>query len=349
MTDSAQSVVARILAEQGVEGAIAPLAREAFLAREASVRAWIASGAHGTMEWLANTVEPRVAPWTAWPWAQSFLVVKLPYGLPLPGVRGSHPEIAGYARGRDYHYRMEGILKRIQAELGKAFEGLQSFRFCDDQHLPEVELAVQAGLGWRGRNTLLLTRGGSAFHLGGLLLSLRVPSAPPAHRDHCGTCTACVDACPTQALTPDGRIDARLCLSHWNIEDRATSPGEAARASKGEVYGCDLCQQACPWNRRAMVENTLPATWPVSWEQWVDLCRPGGGFQSLFTKTPLRRSGRHKTLKVLLRNLWNVDPGKAQELSRQVLETETHAPLRDWIEATLAWHGQAAPLETDRP
>ncbi len=342
MTDSVQSVVARILSGQGVEGAIAPLVREPFEAREASVRAWIASGAHGTMEWLANTVEPRVAPWAHWPWAKSFLVVKLPYGLPLPAVRGSQPEIAGYARGRDYHYRMEGLLKRVQADLETTFPGVTSFRFCDDQHLPEVELAIQAGLGWRGRNTLLLTRLGSAFHLGGLLLSLEVPSSPSLHRDHCGTCTACVDACPTTALTPEGRIDAGLCLSHWNIEDRATAEGVPASAAYGEVYGCDLCQQVCPWNRRAMVENILPSAWPDSWEKWVDLCRPGGGFQSLFTKTPLRRAGRHKTLKVLLRNLWNVDPDLAQNLSRKVLETETHAPLREWIETTLAAREKAA-------
>lgn len=345
MTDSVPSVVAGILGEHGVEGALAPLRREPFEAREASVRSWIASGAHGTMTWLAATVEPRISPWKQWPWAESFLVVKLPYGLPIPALRGSHPEIAGYARGRDYHYRMEGILKRIQADLEKAFDGLQSFRFCDDQHLPEVELAVQAGLGWRGRNTLLLTRGGSAFHLGGLLLSLQVPSSPPPHRDHCGTCTACVDACPTQALTLDGRIDARSCLSHWNIEDRATAEGVPASAAYGEVYGCDLCQQACPWNRRVMMENTLPGSWPESWEEWVDLCRPGGGFQSLFTKTPLRRSGRHKTLKVLLRNLWNVHPELARNLSRKVLETETHAPLREWIEAALATHEQTTRID----
>jgi len=335
VTESVRSALAAILEAHGLEGDVAPISRDRFASREPRVREWIDSGCHGTMSWLATSVEPRVAPWVEWPWAKSFVVVKLPYGLPTPGSSGASPRIAGYARGRDYHYRMEGILKKLQSELETAFPGSRSFRFADDQHLPEVEMGVQAGLGWRGRNTLLLTRHGSAFHLGGLLWSVDVDSFPPPHRDHCGTCSACVDACPTGALSTTGCLDARRCLSHWNIEDRATTEGIPAQAARGEVYGCDICQQVCPWNRGIQVEDALPPTWPVTWEEWVDLCRPGGGFQSLFTKTPLRRSGRHKTLKVLLRNLWNLSPSRARELSVRVLETETHQPLREWIRSTL--------------
>lgn len=334
MTDSVSETIGRILKEHGVDGAIAPLERDPFRQREPLVRSWVASGAHGSMDWLANTLESRIAPWSQWPWAKSFLVILLPYGLPKPVARGVRPEVAGYARGRDYHYRMDGLLKRIQASCENQFPGLSSFRFCDDQHLPEVELGVQAGLGWRGRNTLLLTRNGSAFHLGGLLLSLDARSAPP-HPDHCGSCRACLDACPVGAISESGGLDARLCLSHWNIEDRETSEGPTARAALGEVFGCDICQQVCPWNRRCLVENTLPSGWPVSWEDWVALCRPGGGFQSLFTKTPLRRAGRHKSLKGLLRSLRNIEPEKARELSLKVLETETYRPLREWIESNL--------------
>jgi 6-phosphogluconate dehydrogenase len=230
---------------------------------------------------------------------------------------------------------MEGVLKRIQSALEKEFPELRSFRFCDDQHLPEVELAVQAGVGWRGKNTLLLDRGGSSFHLGGLLLSLEGVATPPAHPDHCGSCTACLDACPTGAFLQPGMVDAGRCLSHWNIEDRESTEGPAARAARGEIFGCDICQQVCPWNRKAMTENVNPEGWPCSWEDWVDITRPGGGFQSRFTKTPLRRSGRHKTRKVVLRTLWNLDPDLAKRLSVRAARTETNEALAAWIRGRL--------------
>ncbi len=324
--------VARVLESHGLEWGLAPLEKVGFEDRESKVRDWIDQGFHGSMAWLANSLEPRIRPWIEWPWAKSFLVVKLPYNLPQPIERGSRPVVAGYARGRDYHYRMDGKLKMIQADLEREFEGLQAFRFCDDQHLPEVELAVFAGLGWRGKNTLLLDRGGSAFHLGGLILSLEGVEAPPAHPDHCGACTACLNACPTQAILEPGKIDAGKCLSHWNIEDRETSENAASQAARGEVFGCDICQQVCPWNRKSLTENVLPDRWPSTWEEWVELCKPGGGFQSLFTKTPLRRAGRHKVLKVLLRSLWNLDPVRARTLAAHALETETYPALVAWIE-----------------
>jgi 6-phosphogluconate dehydrogenase len=124
-------------------------------------------------------------------------------------------------------------------------------------------------------------------------------------------------------------------LSHWNIEDRETSEGVAADAARGEVFGCDICQQACPWNRKAMTENVLPEKWPATWEDWILLTRPGGGFQSLFTKTPLRRSGRHKTRKVILRTLWNTDPAQAREQARLALKTETNEVFARWIRERL--------------
>jgi epoxyqueuosine reductase len=332
---SVNARIAAALARHGLEGAAAPLEHARFEVREKWVRAWVRDGLHGRMDWLAKTLDPRTRPWEAWPWAKSFVVVKLPYDLPAPLPRGSRPEVAGYARQRDYHYRMDGKLKALEADLAREFEEMRSFRFCDDQHLPEIELALAAGLGWRGKHTLLLDRRGSAFHLGGLLLSLEGVEAPRPHPDHCGTCTACLDACPTGAFLEPGRIDAGRCLSHWNIEDRETSENQAAAAVRGEIFGCDLCQQACPWNRKAMTENVTAPRWPSTWEEWVTLCRPGGGFQSLFTKTPLRRSGRHKTLKVVLRALWNVDPDRARTLADGCLETETHVPLREWIQERL--------------
>ena len=325
----------RILAPFGLEWGLAPFDPSRFEPRAARLEDWFDRGLHGSMEWLRATRHARARPWLERPWAKSFLVLKLPYPLPSPVPRGHRPEVAGYARGRDYHYRMDGILKRIQSALEAEFAKLRSFRFCDDQHLPEVELAVQAGLGWRGKNTLLLDRAGSAFHLGGLLLSLDGVEAPAAHPDHCGSCTACLDACPTGAFLQPGVLDAGRCLSHWNIEDRETPEGPVAQAARGEIFGCDICQQACPWNRRALTENVPPEGWPRTWEDWVDITRPGGGFQSLFTKTPLRRSGRHKTRKVILRTLWNLDPELALGLAARAVGTETNEGLASWIRERL--------------
>lgn len=335
MTGTVKDRLGKALSPFGLEWGASPLEPEPFESRAPRLEEWFRHGLHGRMDWLSRSRESRARPWLEWPWARSFLVLKLPYGLPKPVPRGSRPEIAGYARLRDYHYRMDGLLKRVQTALEAEFPGLRSFRFCDDQHLPEVELAVQAGLGWRGRNTLLLDRGGSAFHLGGLLLSLEGLEAPPAHPDHCGSCTACLDACPAGAFLEPGRIDAGRCLSHWNIEDRETSEGPAANAARGEIFGCDLCQQTCPWNRKSLTENILPENWPSTWEEWIELTRPGGGFQSLFTKTPLRRSGRHKTRRVILRTLWNSDPALARKLAARALETETHEPFANWIRERL--------------
>jgi epoxyqueuosine reductase len=335
MTELVMQRVSRILEPYGLEWGLAPLSPRRFAQREQLVRAWIDAGLHGTMKWLATTIETRIDPLSEWPWAKSALVVKLPYDLPAPLERGSRPEVAGYARARDYHYRMDGKLKAIQADLEREFENLLSFKFCDDQHLPEIELAIAAGLGWRGKNTLLLDRKGSAFHLGGLLLSLESTEPAKLHPDHCGTCTACLDACPTQAFLEPGKIDAGKCLSHWSIEDRETSENIAADSTRGEIFGCDICQQVCPWNRKGLTENVYPERWPATWEEWVDLCKPGGGFQSLFTKTPLRRSGRHKTLKVILRSLWNVDAKRARTLANASLETETHPPLVEWLRCRL--------------
>jgi epoxyqueuosine reductase len=217
--------------------------------------------------------------------------------------------------------------------LHREFPELQSVWFVDSFPIPEAELAVQTGLGWRGKNTLVLhQKAGSAFHLGGLLLSLEgiEPSDPVAN--FCGKCTACLDACPTGALLDNGLLDAGKCLSHWNLEDRSVTEGVAAEAARSEILGCDICQQVCPWNHKLMQELPLPERWPQSWEDWIRLCLPQGGFQSLFKRTPLDRPGRARILKVLLRALYNVDKERLRAIAPEVLERETRPEIRAWLE-----------------
>lgn len=291
---------------------------------------------HGGMEWYPASVPVRADPWKEWPWARSVLVVRIPYALPRPEPRGERPVVAGYARGVDYHERAGALLRAACGRLEEAFPGLRTRWFCDALPVQEVELAVLAGLGWRGRNGLLIDqRAGSAFHLGGILLSLEGVAAPERRPDRCGSCSACVEACPSRAILPDGVVDASRCLSQWNIESRGTPEGPAAEAVRGEIAGCDICQQACPWNRKVMTESVTPEGWPGSWEEWVELCMPRAGFQGLFRRTPLDRPGRAKILRVLLRALWNADRDRARPLLRAAAFAEDRPAIRGWARALL--------------
>ena len=317
-----------------VPWAAAPLERGAWGDHAGRVDQWLAAGMHGSMDWIAGSAAGRREPWSEHPWARSCLVALMPCEIAACEPRGEAPVVAGYARERDYHHRAQGLLSRIADSLEREFPGLRSLRFCDELALPEVELAVRSGLGWRGRNSLLLTRQGSAHHVLGLLTDLEGIPPPPPHPDRCGSCTACIDACPSRAIAAPGLVDARLCLSHWNIEDRETSEGAAAAAARGEVFGCDICQSACPWNRK-VPRTPHPGEWPRGWAGWNRICAPGGGFQSLFGRTPLRRAGRHKVRKALLRSLWNVDPAEALAQSGLALLEESHPPLRTWLRSRI--------------
>lgn len=336
MSHALRQILSEELAGCPWEWGLAPFTDQDAAVRRDRLSAWIEDGRHGSLGWLAESLEVRADPRREWPWAQSALVVRRPHGLePLPEVRGELPRIACYARGRDYHGVLEDFLRDLAARLKERIPGLRTLSCVDVMPIPEVDLAVKAGLGWRGKHTLLLSRhAGSAANLGVLLLSEPVqPTAPM--RDFCGSCTACLDICPTQALTGPGQLDSRLCLSHWSIEDRESSEGMAAESARGEVLGCDLCQQACPWNRKHLADVPAPEGWPVHWEDWVRVLGPGAGSGPLSKKTPLERLGRAKLRRNLLRSLENVDLPKARALQRLALEDETHPKLRTWLEGRL--------------
>ncbi|MEN9353733.1 MAG: Epoxyqueuosine reductase [Fibrobacterota bacterium] len=333
MSGALRQILSELLADCPWEWGLAALSDADAEVRRQKLSEWTGAGHHGTLHWLAQSQAVRADPRKEWPWAKSALVVRRPHPLEPAAVdRGERPLIACYARGIDYHRVLEEFLRALATRLKERIPALRTLSCVDVMPLPEVDLAVKAGLGWRGKHTLLLSRhAGSAANLGVLLLSEEIEQTPPM-QDFCGTCTACLDACPTQALVAPGRLDARLCLSHWNIEDRESSEGPAARAVQGEVLGCDLCQQACPWNRRHLTEVPSPAGWPSRWEDWVRILKPAGGSGPLTKRTPLERVGRAKLRQVLLRALENIDPAKAETLRREALEDETHPRLREWLE-----------------
>lgn len=227
---------------------------------------WLERGDHASMEWIAREPERRVDPACVLEGARSALCVALRYH-PLRAADGEPdeaeteargdlwPRVARYARGRDYHDVMWGRLGRLQKRIEQAFPGTGARYYVDTGPVLERELAARAGLGVQGKNTNLLDRAmGSWFLLGEIFLTLDLAPDPPV-ADLCGRCTRCLDLCPTGALPEPYRLDSRRCISYWTIEHRGAF-SEDVREMVGEwVFGCDVCQEVCPWNVRGEVRG----------------------------------------------------------------------------------------------
>ena len=218
-------------------------------------RSWLAAGKQGEMAFLARQVEERLDVRKKFPWARSVLCAGLSYfaekseDTNQKTVEGMG-KVARYAWGRDYHKVLEGKLKRLERRVRGTLGGEMEIRaYVDAGPLLERELAARAGLGWVGKNTLLIDpRHGSWFVLGELVLSLELEPDTPLG-DHCGTCMRCLDACPTRAISPYS-VDARKCLSYLTLEHRAEIPPalHGPMRQAGYLVGCDICQEVCPFN-----------------------------------------------------------------------------------------------------
>ncbi|MEM7052373.1 MAG: tRNA epoxyqueuosine(34) reductase QueG [Acidobacteriota bacterium] len=229
----------------GVAG-LEPVARGEHFLR------WLERGDHAEMAWLEKRREVRLEPATLFPGARSVLCVALRY-WPLAGAGEEDGDlwsgVARYARGRDYHNLMGKRLRKLAKRIREAFPGCETRAYVDTGPVLERELAARAGIGVQGKNTCLLSRDGSFFLLGEVFTSLDLTPAEPL-ADLCGRCTRCLEACPTDALAEPYRLDANRCISYWTIEHRGDIP-EDLRPQLGEwVFGCDICQQVCPWNIR---------------------------------------------------------------------------------------------------
>ena len=230
---------------------------------EANLKSWLAAGFHGEMDYMAAHLTEagaakRARPAELVPGTLSVITARMNYRPPAADMREAlaNPEraaISRYALGRDYHKllraRLQKLADRMTEELGEF-----AYRvFTDSAPVMEVELAARSGLGWRGKHTLLLDReAGSWFFLGEIYIGLQLPPDPPV-TDHCGTCTACIDACPTHAIVAPGKLDARLCISYLTIELKGSIPETLQPLLGNRIYGCDDCQLACPWNRGAPI------------------------------------------------------------------------------------------------
>ena len=214
-------------------------------------RQWLARGDHAAMAWLERRVEQRLDPRRHRPTMKSAVCVALDY-WPRPGETMPNGDlwtgVARYAHGEDYHRVMERRLERLEERIRRAVPGVETWRYVDTGPILERELAARAGIGWVGKHTNLLSREGSWFLLGEVLISEEVPQSSSIE-DLCGRCTLCLDACPTGALPDAYRLDARLCISYWTIEHRGALPDAVRPMLGGWVFGCDICQEVCPYNR----------------------------------------------------------------------------------------------------
>ncbi len=333
---------------------------------------WLAAGFHGGMGYMARHGLKRARPAELVPGAVSVISARMDYLPRDAGAAGRGRETAAlhepgravvsvYARGRDYHKvlraRLQQLAERLAAEVGPLGHRV----FTDSAPVLEVELATRAGLGWRGKHTLMLSReGGSMVFLGELFVDLALPPTEPATA-HCGSCTACIDLCPTAAIVAPYRLDARRCISYLIIEHDGAID-EALRPAMGNrIYGCDDCQLACPWNRWArrsplpdfderegFGNGSLRALW--AWDEAEFLRRTEG---SAIRRIGWRRWRRN--LAVALGNAWREQgvPEDARALAQAREGADTL--VREHIDWALAQREEPAPAQAviaaayDRP
>lgn len=274
----------------------------AELGPEARARlvAFLAQGHHGTMGWLAERVEQRSHPQALWPEARTVICLGLNYGPegdPLGNLQHPHVgNISVYARNRDYHDVMKGMLKHLAQFIAAKGRG-QVKVFVDTAPVMEKPLAARAGLGWQGKHTNLVSRRhGSWLFLGEIYTTVEL-SADAPDKDHCGSCTRCLRICPTDAFPAPYRLDANRCISYLTIEHQGPIPLALRSAMGNRIYGCDDCLAVCPWNRFATVSSHMKLM------ERDDLRSPhlaelagldDTAFRQRFAGSPVKRIGRDR-------------------------------------------------------
>ncbi|WP_337927139.1 MULTISPECIES: tRNA epoxyqueuosine(34) reductase QueG [unclassified Xanthobacter] len=293
---------------------------------------WVASGAHGEMGWMAETLERRADPLTLWADMRSVVMLGLNYG-PATDPRAALADaatgaISVYARGEDYHEVIKPKLKRIARALLAAAGGGDVKVFVDTAPLMEKPLAMDAGLGWQGKHTNLVSRDfGSWLFLGAIATTLELPFNRP-DADHCGSCRACLEACPTNAFPAPYQIDARRCVSYLTIELKGPIPRPMRPLIGNRIYGCDDCLAACPWNKFAAegAEMKLAARAENAAPLLAELAElDDAAFRARFPKSPIKRIGRDRFIRNVLIAMGNSrDAGFVPALEQKLADP---APL----------------------
>ena len=273
----------------------ARVARADFLTDEAPrLEEWLKHGFHGSMRYMENHFDKRLDPRKLVPGAKSVVSLAFNYYPEPSDLEGEdHPRVARYAYGEDYHRVVKDRLFELLDVLSTALGDLDGRCFVDSAPVMERAWAERRGLGWIGKNSLILRKNtGSYFFLAELILDFEFVADFPV-ADHCGTCTRCIDACPTQAIVAPKVVDSKRCISHATIELHGALPHEMAEALHPWVFGCDICQEVCPWNRHAEPHQE-PLFNPGSWVEWsLDDWREASqsAFDAAFGKSAAARTG----------------------------------------------------------
>ena len=310
MTTSTSDLIRQKAAELGFDACRVARVDEAWPAG-GRLHDFVGQGRHGEMDWMATTAERRAHPNAMWSGARSAIMLGVNYGPdanPLEAL--AHRDrgvISVYAQGDDYHELIKGRLKQLASWLAARFGGELKV-FVDTAPLMEKPLAARAGLGWQGKHTNLVSREfGSWLFLGSILTELELaPDAPEI--DHCGSCQACLDICPTKAFPAPYQLDARRCISYLTIELKGPIPQEFRQALGNRIYGCDDCLAVCPWNKFAATarEQRLHARDALKAPGLAELAQlDDPSFRALFSKSPVKRIGRARFLRNVLYALGN--------------------------------------------
>jgi len=313
---------------------------------------FLASGAHGDMDWLASRPERRTDPRGLWPDVRSVIMLGVNYGPdenPLEVLKQRQiGAISVYARGDDYHDLIKKRLKALARWLVDVTDSEVKV-FVDTAAVMEKPLAQAAGLGWQGKHTNLVSREfGSWLFLGAIFTTAEVPRNDP-EGDHCGSCRACLDICPTAAFPAPYKLDARRCISYLTIENKGSIPREFRKAIGNRIYGCDDCLAVCPWNKFAQSgrEAKLAARMELRAPPLAELVRlDDAAFRRLFVKSPVKRIGRDRFVRNVLIAIGNSeDMSLAGEAER--LLGDQSPPVRGaaiWAMAQLIPRDQFAAL-----
>ncbi|MGB4583446.1 MAG: tRNA epoxyqueuosine(34) reductase QueG [Rhodoferax sp.] len=322
-------------------------------AAEPGLSAWLAAGCHGDMHYMAAHGLKRARPAELVPGTLRVITARMDYlpadtpedwqTLELDRLkRPSEAMVSVYARGRDYHKVMRSRLQKLSDQIAAALGPLGYRVFTDSAPVLEAELASSSGLGWRGKHTLLLSReAGSMFFLGEIFVDMALPVTDPVAA-HCGSCSACIDICPTRAITAPYRLDARRCISYLTIEHAGPIPLELRPLMGNRIYGCDDCQLICPWNKFAK-RSALPdfdARAGLAGSQLVELFGWSEEAFLRFTEgSPIRRIGHERWLRngaVALGNALRAAEENASEplLAALALRAEHPSPL---VREHVAW------------
>ncbi len=292
------------------------------------LRRFINENLHGSMDWMDDTLERRIHPQALWPDARSAMVLGMNYGPdqdPLLTLeQRSKATISVYARNRDYHDVMKGRLKEIAGLVAREYAADVKV-FVDTAPLMEKPLAQAAGLGWQGKHTNLVSRDwGSWLFLGTILTTAELP-VTPQEVDHCGSCRACLDICPTNAFPEPYRLDARKCISYLTIEHKGPVDLELRPKLGNRIYGCDDCLAVCPWNKFAETasEAKLQARTDLRAPDLATLARLGpDGFRAHFSGSPIKRIGWPRYLRNVLYAIGNSNDLALLSLAQSHLDSD---------------------------